>query len=278
MRKIVACLFVSVDGVVGEPAEWLAMSEDLAATVAARATSTDTILLGRVTYEEFASEWPSRSGAMADFINTTHKVVVSTGLDEVYWQNTALIDGNALIGEELARLRHARGKDILVLGSPTLVQSLLRRAMIDELVLLVHPVIKGRGRRLFDELKDHAPLQQVKCVTFDSGLVSLSYEMNSRPTRSPNQQTRRSLIRAAEDTIMYTTPDPTIRELDHRVNDGIDARLLWNSRTNRVSIAVEDERTGEFFELDVDPGDALFAFYHPYAYARRRWADHALAA
>ena len=69
---------------------------------------------------------------------------------------------------------------------------------------------------------------------------------------------------------MRTTPDSAIHELDQRSNHGIDVRLLWNSVTNRVSIAVEDQRTGEFFELDaVDPEDALIAFYHPYAYASR---------
>jgi hypothetical protein len=78
---------------------------------------------------------------------------------------------------------------------------------------------------------------------------------------------------------MRTTPDHPIHELDHRSSDGIDVRLLWNSLTNRVSVAVEDQRTGEFFELHVvDPDDALIAFYHPYAYASRDWFDDALAA
>ena len=72
---------------------------------------------------------------------------------------------------------------------------------------------------------------------------------------------------------MLTTPEPTIRELDHRVNDGIDVKLLWNPRNNAVSIAVLDERTGEYFEFDVDPEDAQLAFEHPYAYANRGWID-----
>jgi hypothetical protein len=76
-----------------------------------------------------------------------------------------------------------------------------------------------------------------------------------------------------EDTIMTTTPDPAIRELDHRFSDGIDVRLLWDSRTNGVSIAVLDERSGEYFELDVDPEDAQVAFHHPYAYANRDWIE-----
>lgn len=277
MRKIVACLFCSVDGIVGEPAEWLAMSDDLAASVAARSASTDIILLGRATYEQFASQWPYQSGAMADFMNGTRKLVVSTSLDYACWQDTDLIDADSSIGEQLARLQRAPGNDILVLGSATLVQCLLRRAMIDELVLLVHPLIKGRGRRLFDEFTDHVPMQQIKCVTFSSGLVSLSYEMNSRGPSSPNQQTRPQTT-AREDTIMHPTTNRTTRELDHRVNDGLDVTLLWNSRTDRVSVAVEDQRTGEFFELDVDPEHALTAFYDPYAYANRGGTDHALAA
>lgn len=278
MRKIVACLFCSVDGVVGEPAEWLAMCDDLAASVAARSTSTDTILLGRATYEQFASQWPYRSGAMADFMNRTRKLVVSTSLDDTCWQNTDLVDADASIGEQLASLQRAPGNDILVLGSATLVQCLLRRALIDELVLLVHPVIKGHGRRLFDELTDHVAMRQIDCVTFNSGLVSLSYEMNSRSPSSPNQQTRRPQTKAREDTIMHATTNPTTRELDHRLSDGLDVKLLWNSLTDRVSVAVEDERTGELFELDVDPEHALTAFRDPYEYASRGRTDHALAA
>jgi dihydrofolate reductase len=266
-----------VDGVVGEPAEWLAMSDDLAATVAARSASTDTILLGRATYEQFDSEWPYRSGAMADSMNRTRKLVVSTRIDDACWQNTDLIDATASIGEQLTRLRRAPGSDILVLGSATLVQCLLRRAMIDELVLFVHPSSRAAGG-------DSSTSSRTTCrcsksrVTFDRGLVSPSHEMNSRGPSSPNQQTRPPRTKAREDTITQTTTDRTTRELDHRVNDGLNVKLLWNSLTDRVSIAVEDERTGEFFELDVGPEDALIAFYHPYAYASRRWTDHALAA
>ncbi len=77
---------------------------------------------------------------------------------------------------------------------------------------------------------------------------------------------------------MHTTSDPTIREMDHRVSDGIDVTLLWNSLTDRVSVAVGNERTGAFFELEVDPEDALFAFRHPYVYADGVWTLSVLAA
>ena len=77
---------------------------------------------------------------------------------------------------------------------------------------------------------------------------------------------------------MHTIPDPAIRELDHRSGDGIEVKLLWNSLTDRVSVAVEDQRTGEFFELDAPPEDARIAFEHPYAYAHRGLFDQLLAA
>ncbi|MBV9810416.1 MAG: hypothetical protein JO286_24780 [Solirubrobacterales bacterium] len=77
---------------------------------------------------------------------------------------------------------------------------------------------------------------------------------------------------------MWTTPELTIRELDHRTSDGIGVTLLWNARTNRVSIAVVDERSGETFQLDVPGADALYAFNHPYAYIGSEMADSALAA
>ena len=78
---------------------------------------------------------------------------------------------------------------------------------------------------------------------------------------------------------MRTDPNPGIRELDQRISDAIDVRLLWNSVTDRISVAVEDQRTGEFFELPVvDPNDALIAFHHPYAYANRGRSDHEFAA
>ena len=77
---------------------------------------------------------------------------------------------------------------------------------------------------------------------------------------------------------MHPASDRSIRELDHRVSDGIDVTLLWNSRTDRVCIAVGEERTGAFFELEVDPADALFAFHHPYVYADGVWTLDTLAA
>ena len=211
-------------------------------------------------------------------MNGTRKLVVTTSLSDARWQNTDLIDADASIGERLARLQRAPGNDILVLGSATLVQCLLRRAMIDELVLLVHPVIKGHGRRLFDEFTDYVPMQQIDCVTFSSGLVSLSYEMNSRSPSSPNQQTRRPQTKAREDTIMHATTNRTTRELDHRVNDGLDVKLLWNSDTDRRLGRARGRADRRVLRARRRSRDALIAFYDPYEYASRAGNDHALAA
>lgn len=102
--------------------------------------------------------------------------------------------------------------------------------------------------------------------------------MRRVPPREQPVETTTSNERAPEDTTMRAIPDPAIHELDHRINDGIDVTLLWNSITNRVSVVVEDQRTGELLELDVvDPKDALIAFCHPFAYASRGWFDYAFA-
>lgn len=85
-------------------------------------------------------------------------------------------------------------------------------------------------------------------------------------------------IAAHELNLPIEQPDPAIRELDHRFNDGIDVTLLWDERTNAVSVAVRDEKRGESFELDVHPEDALTAFHHPYAYSSRGWIEPLLAA
>jgi hypothetical protein len=86
------------------------------------------------------------------------------------------------------------------------------------------------------------------------------------------------LLRQQEEKVMYTTSEISVRELDHRTSDGIDVWLLWNSDTGRVSVAVEDGRFGESFELDVDAADALNAFRHPYVYTDHDHSDRALAA
>jgi len=178
MRKIVAGLFASLDGVVEAPETWSTgyFSDEAQQEIGAQMAASDTMLLGRVTYEGFAAYWPGRSAEedpMAGFMNATPKLVASRTLKEVEWENSTLIEGDA--AEELARLKKEPGKDITVTGSVTLVGSLLRSGVLDELRLLVYPIVLGRGRRLYED-GDRVPLRLVDSRSHRNGVLSLVYE------------------------------------------------------------------------------------------------------
>ena len=177
MRKVVSGLFISLDGVTEDPSQWQFdnFDEDLETTMAEMITATDTILLGRVTYQEWAEYWPtSTHEPFAGFINNTPKYVVSTTLETVAWQNSTLLQGN--ITEELTRLKAQPGKNITVTGSPTLVQSLLQADLLDELTLSIHPVVVGKGKRLFPTAGDLRRLQLVTHKMTSTGVAILTYQ------------------------------------------------------------------------------------------------------
>jgi dihydrofolate reductase len=176
MRKIVAGLFMSLDGVVEAPETWHFpyFNDEMGEAVASQMAEADTMLLGRRTYEEFAAYWPNQTDEpFADTMNQTLKLVASTTLKEVDWQNSSLIQGN--VAEELRRLKHEPGKNISITGSGTLVRSLIRDDMLDELRLLVHPFVVGSGKRLFDGDLDHKPLELVDSKVFSTGVLYLTY-------------------------------------------------------------------------------------------------------
>jgi len=177
MRKIVAGLFVSLDGVMESPEQWHFpyFNDEMGAAVDAQLAASDTMLLGRRTYQDFAGFWPNQGGddPVAAHMNNTPKVVVSTTLEAVEWQNSTLIRGN--VAEELARLKRQPGKNIGITGSGTLVRSLLRDGLLDELNLLVHPIVVGSGKRLFEDGGSQVPLSLVDSKTFSTGVLSLTY-------------------------------------------------------------------------------------------------------
>jgi len=177
VRKIVAGLFISLDGVVEAPETWHFpyFNDEMARVVGSQMADADTMLLGRVTYQDFAGYWPHQGSdvEMADYMNSTPKLVASTTLDSVDWQNSTLIKGD--VAEELAALKKQPGKNISITGSATLVRSLLRDNLLDELQLLVHPIVVGRGKRLFDNGSGQIPLDLVKSTTFSTGVLSLTY-------------------------------------------------------------------------------------------------------
>ena len=181
MRKVVAGLFISLDGVTESPDQWQFdhFDEDMMATMGAHIAEVDTVLLGRVTYQEWAPYWPtSTDEPFASHINNTPKYVISTTLDKVEWKNATLIKGN--LAEEIARLKQQPGKNIAVEGSPTLVRSLLQNDLLDELTLMLHPVVAGSGKRLFKDGGDLKRLKLVDTKTTRTGVVILTYRSDIR--------------------------------------------------------------------------------------------------
>ena len=178
MRKVVAVELVSVDGVMEAPEEWAFSysNDEMEQANAKGMAASDAMLLGRVTYEVLAAFWPHQpSGTpMVDYINSVPKFVVSGTLEEpLEWQNSALIKGN--IAEEITELKRQPGKDISIIGSGTLVRSLLREGLLDELRLMVHPVVLGGGKRLFEDGGDRKALELVDSRTFGTGVLYLTY-------------------------------------------------------------------------------------------------------
>jgi dihydrofolate reductase len=176
MRRVISGLFISLDGVVESPDQWQFDNFDaeMAASMGAHIAEEDTILLGRVTYQEWAPYWPtSTDEPYASHINNTPKVVVSTTLDKVEWKNSTLVRGN--LAEEVARLKKQPGRNIGVAGSPTLVRSLLQDGLLDELILMIHPVVAGRGKRLFTDGSGVRRLKLVASQTTSTGVAILTY-------------------------------------------------------------------------------------------------------
>ncbi len=179
MRKVTAGLFMSLDGVVGSPEKWHFpyFNDEMGEAVGAAMAESDAMLLGRVTYQEFASYWPgvsSEDQPFAAHMNDTPKYVVSTTLAEpLEWSNSTLIKGD--VAEEISRLKQQPGKNIGITGSATLVRSLLREDLLDELGLMVHPIVVGSGRRLFEEGGDPKGLTLLDSKTFSTGVVYLTY-------------------------------------------------------------------------------------------------------
>jgi dihydrofolate reductase len=179
MRRIVAGLFISLDGVVESPEEWgfQYANDEIWKGIAAGVAQADAVLLGRRTYQRFAKLWPSRGKnvPMADFLNNSPKYVVSATLDTLTleWANSSRIRGD--LADELTKLKRQPGKNIQVPGSPRLVRSLLRDGLLDELSLNVCPIVVGSGMRLFDEMTHQVRLKLVESTSFSTGVLGVTY-------------------------------------------------------------------------------------------------------
>jgi dihydrofolate reductase len=177
MRNVVASLFVSLDGVTEAPETWHFpyFNDEMGAAVGRGMASADALLLGRRTYEEWAAHWPAQppNDPMAAAMNGAQKYVASTTLGDVTWQNSTLLEGD--VPAAVAELKQQPGRDIMVCGSATLVRSLLEAGVLDQLSLLVHPIVLGSGGRLFADGASRVPLELVSSETFRTGVLDLTY-------------------------------------------------------------------------------------------------------
>jgi dihydrofolate reductase len=182
--RIVVTEFVSLDGVMeapgGEDFKYPGWSFEfdrgddgnqfkLEETHAAEA-----LLLGRLTYEGFAAAWPPREGEFADKFNNMPKYVVSSTLEDPEWNNSTVLKGD--LTDEVAKLKQEVDGDIYVHGSARLVQALVENDLVDELRLMVFPVVLGTGRRIFGETSDKKPLRLVESKTVGDGVAILIYQ------------------------------------------------------------------------------------------------------
>ena len=185
MGKIVVSDNVSLDGVVQDPAGdegfrvggWVGLINDrpeLAKLALDEALGTEALLLGRRSYEWFAARWPSRSGELADRLNSLPKYVVSSTLENPEWNNSTVLKGDVL--NEVSRLKHELEGEIVVPASFQLVNTLMEHDLVDELRLKVFPVVLGAGERLFGETSDKKAMRLVDTQTVEGDVVFLTYE------------------------------------------------------------------------------------------------------
>jgi dihydrofolate reductase len=180
MRKLTAGLAITLDGVVDGAYHWVQQDEQMSQTIAAGMAESDAILIGRRTYLDYAGLWPTmESNPMSDFMNNSHKYVLSNTLTApLEWANSELISGD--LAEVVTKLKAQPGKNIQIPGSPTVVRALLRQGLLDELELMVHPIVLGSGARLFDEDEaDRLDLQLAETKAFSTGVIYTAYRTRS---------------------------------------------------------------------------------------------------
>jgi dihydrofolate reductase len=179
MRKISAGLFMSLDGVVESPDKFVFpyFTDEVGAAIGELISAADTMLMGRKLYDEWSVYWPGKTGAddpFAGTINNMPKFVLSNTLKKADWAGTTILSGD--VKSKLAVLKQAQGKDIGMSGSPTTVRWLLREGLLDELNLMMFPIVIGQGMHMFDDTKERIPLRLAQCRTLGaSGVVLLTY-------------------------------------------------------------------------------------------------------
>jgi dihydrofolate reductase len=198
MGRIVISEFVSLDGVIEDPAGdegfrlggWIGeiRGREQARSAAGggaggleadkvkidEALGTEALLYGRRSYEYFAARWPSRSGELADRLNSLPKYVVSSTLEDPEWNNSTVLKGDVV--NEVSKLKQELNGEIVVYGSIQLVRTLIEHDLVDELRLMIYPVVLGAGERLFGETSDKIPMRLLDTQTVGDGVAFLTYE------------------------------------------------------------------------------------------------------
>jgi dihydrofolate reductase len=174
MGKIVSNFFMSLDGVVESPDKWHMpyFNDEMGAAIGKGMETNRAFLMGRVLYEEWAGFWPQSDDEFAGFINNHPKYVVSSSLRDATWANTTVVSGD--VGQRLREIKDDTDGDLVISGSATLVRSLLDDGLLDELRVLVHPIVVGHGARLFDGETTHS-LELIADERFSTGVLNLTY-------------------------------------------------------------------------------------------------------
>jgi dihydrofolate reductase len=189
MRKVVAALHTTFDGIMSGPAgdednmvSWgMPGITDSTPDFQSSFQEFDTILLGRVTYEGLSQFWPFQSGEFADLMNHTPKIVFSRTLSKVEWgtfDNISLINKN--VEREVKKLKEQNGKDMIMFASSRLIQSFTNAGLIDEYRIVLHPIILGSGKRLFDNIQARHDLKLESVKPYNSGAILLRYGVASQ--------------------------------------------------------------------------------------------------
>jgi dihydrofolate reductase len=183
VRDLIITQNITLDGVIDATEGWFtpagddeADQSDIVEALRVQRQGADSLLLGRVTFEQMRGYWPSQTDdptGITDYLNRVSKHVVSSTLDDPEWEHTTVIGGD--LAEEITALKSEPGADIVCTGSLTLVPELLRAGLVDEYRLFLHPVVLGRGQRLFDGTAEVPPLTLVEAQPFRSGIVLLRY-------------------------------------------------------------------------------------------------------
>jgi dihydrofolate reductase len=185
MGRIVVTEFVSLDGVMQDPGGdsnfkhggWtfeIKQGQEGADFKLNETRDSEALLLGRVTYQGFANAWPKMDGEFADKFNNMPKYVVSSTLDKADWTNSTVLKGDVV--KEVTKLKEKVGGDIVVHGSAQLVQTLLEHDLVDEMRLMVYPVVLGTGKRLFGETSDKKPMRLIDSKTIGDGITLLTFQ------------------------------------------------------------------------------------------------------